>query len=280
MPPLHLGGLPGPARLAVGAFLLLILAFYGAAQVNLVLQAGTRGIPGPTAVLERYHGSGKASRLHLVLDPTLPEDDPRAMYPHLGHAEEERKEKRLLVLGWVEAGAPRDQWSKVSEVFASRHGHGCVECHSTADGGTRTRADLPLETYEQVLPFTTVDRGMDRATLALTSHNHLMGFAVSSLLVSLIFACTRWRKGLVSALVLAAFIGPAIDVSSWWLTNVYGHPFQYGVIAGGGLYGIALLTMSVLALDELLLGSQLRRLAQRVMPSLAEPEASAAGTRP
>jgi len=280
MPPLQLRQLSSPARLAVGAFLLLILAFYGAALVNLVLQAGTRGIPGPTAVLERYHGSGKASRLHLVLDPALPEGDPRAMYPHLGHDEADRRTNLGLVLRWVEAGAPRDQWSRVSEVFAGSHGHGCVECHSTADGGTRTRADLPLETYEQVLPFTKVDRGMSRSTLALTTHNHLMGFAISSLLVSLIFACTSWRKGLVSALVLTAFVGPAIDVSSWWLTHLYGHPFQYGVIAGGALYGIALLTMSVLALDELWLGSRLRRLAQRVMPSLAEPVASAAGTQP
>lgn len=275
----HLSTVSAPVRVALGSFLLLILAFYGAAQVNLMLHAGKGGIPGPTAVLERYHGSGKASRLHLVLDPALPEDDPRAMYHHLGHDEAERRTNLGLVLGWVEAGAPRDRWSTVSEVFASSHGHGCVECHSTADGGTRTRADLPLETYEQVRPFTEADRGMSRSALALTSHNHLMGFAVSSLLVSLIFACSAWRRGLIVALVLTAFIGSAIDVSSWWLTHAYGHPFQHGVIAGGGLYGFALLTMSVLALDELWLGSRLRRLAQRVIPSLGDP-AQSAGVQP
>jgi hypothetical protein len=271
---------PLPVRVAIGGFLLLILGFYGTAQLNLALQSGTRGVPGPQAVLERYHGSGKSSRLHAVLDPSLAEDDPQAMYPHLGHDEEERRMNLRRVLTWVEAGAPRSGWSDVAEVFASSHGHGCVECHSTAEGGTRARADLPLETYEQVVPFTVRDHGMSRSTLALSTHNHVMGFAVSSLLVSLLFAFSLWRRGVVVTMVVAAFAGPAIDVASWWLTHLFGHPFQYGVILGGSLYGVALVTMSLLVLDELWLGSRLRRMVQRAIPGLSDPAKGTAGTQP
>ena len=166
----------------------------------------------------------------------------------------------------------------MAEVFSGPDG--CVRCHSTADGGTRARADLPLETYEQVRPLADVDTGMAPSALALSSHNHLMGFAVSSLLVSAAFSLTRWRRSLVVALVPAAFLGPVMDVASWWLTREFGHPFEYGVVVGGALYGIALTAMSVLALDEVWLGSRLRRIVARVVPAIARDDEVASRETP
>ena len=261
--------LPTAIRLAGGLFLLLILAFYALAQVNLALSAGAGSLPGPSAVLAKYHGTRAGSRLHVVLDPARPETDPKAMYPNLGTTEAERAARRARILGWVEAGALASGWPDVAPVFTAPEG--CVRCHSTAEGGSRVQAALPLETYEQVLPLASIDTGMAPSTLALTSHNHLMGFAVAALLVSCLVALTRWPRRLVLTLVAIVFVGPVIDVASWWLTHSLGHPFEYGVILGGALFGVGLTTMAILVLDELWLRSRVRRLLAYMAPAVAVP---------
>ena len=255
--------LPKPLRLAAGLFAALILAFYAAAQVNLILAVGGGAWPGPDAVLANYHGTRKGSRLHSALDPARLDSDPKAMYPNLGKTESERAERRARILRWVESGAPESAWPAVASIFAAADG--CAQCHSRADGGTRVKADLPLETYEDVKPLTAVDTGMTSAALALSTHNHVMGFALSALVVSVLFAFTRWPRRVALALMTLAFVGPAVDVASWWLTHQFGHPFEYGVLLGGALYGFALVTMALLSLDELWLGSRLRRFAGRVL---------------
>lgn len=278
MRPPSLHDLPAAVRLAGGLFLLLLLGFYGTAQAQLVLSAGAGAWPGPAAVLAKYHGTHRGSRLHAALDPTRPESDPKAMYPNLGKTESERAERRRRVLGWVEAGARKGEWPAVESVFMATDG--CVRCHSRAEGGTRAKADLPFDTYEDVLAVTAIDTGMTPAALALSSHNHLMGFAVSALLVSLAFAITLWPRRVVHPLIALAFLGPVLDVSSWWLTHEYGHPFEYGVMLGGGLYGFALVGMAVLCLDELWLRSRLMRAAFRVFPILGKAPLSASKESP
>ena len=268
-PTLH--DLPTAIRLACGLFLLSLLGFYGVAQVQLVLSAGGGEWPGPAAVLAKYHGSRKGSRLHTALDPSRPDSDPKAMYANLGETDAERSERRRSILGWVEAGATRSAWPLVEPIFTTPQG--CARCHSRAEGGTRAKADLPFDRYEDVLAVTEVDTGMTPAALALSSHNHIVGFAVTSLLSSLAFALTRWPRRVVLPMIVAAFLGPAIDVSSWWLTHRYGHPFEYGVMAGGGLYGLALVGMASLSLDELWLGSRIRRAVCRALPMLGNSDA-------
>lgn len=274
-PPL-LQDLPTPIRLAGGLFLLSLLGFYGAAQAQLVLSAGAGSWPGPAVVLAKYHGTGKGSRLHSALDPARPESDPKAMFKNLGATPAERAERRTAILAWVESGAPKSGWSLVEPVLAGSEG--CVRCHSRAEGGTRVKADLPFDTYDDVLAVTSVDTGMTPAALALSSHNHLVGFAVSALLTSLAFSLTHWPRRVVLIAIALAFAGPAVDVASWWLTHQYGHPFEYGVMLGGGLYGLALMGMSILCLDELWLRSRLRRAASRAFPALRGFDASARTT--
>lgn len=275
MQPTFLQDLPPAVRLAGGLFLLSLLAFYGTAQAQLVLSAGGGTWPGPSAVLAKYHGTRRGSRLHSGLDPARPESDPKAMYSNLGSTDAERAERRRLVLDWVESGAPRRGWPVVESIFTATDG--CVRCHSRAEGGTRVKADLPFDRYEDVLAVTAVDTGMAPAALALSSHNHVVGFAVSALLASLAFAFTHWPRRVVLTLIAIAFLGPAIDVSSWWLTHEYGHPFEYGVMIGGGLYGFALVGMAVLCLDELWLRSRLRRGVSRLLSVLGNDRMSPSG---
>lgn len=251
----RIADLSGPRRLALGLFLATWLGFYGLAQVKLVTSAGQgRSIPGPAAVLALYHGDPTKSRLHHVLDPTLPSDDPLRMYPYLGASEEECAANRAKVLAWVEKGSPRAEWPTVSAVFTGANT--CGLCHSKAlddEGKPRSRSDLPFDTVEQVQAATKPDTGMSTNELTTSSHNHLFGFAVGALIVSWIFAGTRWRGPLVPLLVAGAFVGGFLDVVSWWLTKLFGSPFEWLVIGAGGLYGLSMGTMAALALDEIVL---------------------------
>jgi len=258
----RLAELPAVRRLAVGLFLVCMLAFYALAQVKVFTAVGGGSFPGPEAVLAKYHGDRRNSRLHVVLDPRLSTSDSKRMYDHLGTTDDERAGNRVKVLAWVEAGAPASGWGALEPIFTGDST--CGGCHSTKDE-TRTKRDLPFERHEQVAPFAAPDAGMSLADLTTSSHNHMFGFAVVALLVSLIFTATRWRGPLVPLLVASAFVGALLDVAAWWLTKTWGSPFHLLVIAGGAAFGGSVLAMVALSLDELWLkGAVGRRLAPLV----------------
>lgn len=255
-----LDALPGPRRVVLGAFLTLLLAFYGAAQTQLIVTAGGGSLPGPDAVLVRYHGDPLKSRLHLALDPARAETDPRRMYTFLGETEDDRLAAHRLLLGWVEAGAPRARWAEVAPVLTGVKTCGGCHARGVDEGGlARVKADLPFETYDDVLPSTERGAGMPLAELTTTTHNHLFGFAVLAVLVGWIFTATRWRGPLAVLLPLAAFVGIVLDVGGWWLTRSFGSPFQWSVMLGGALFGAGVMGMVVLSLDEVATGGVLAR---------------------
>jgi hypothetical protein len=254
----RLAALSGPRRLAVGLFLLLLVGFYLLAQVQLVAVVGSDGVyPGASTVLARYHGDPKRSRLHQVLDPTRSPEDARNMYQYLGPGEQERVPQRETLLRWVEREMPAAEWPAVRAIVDATER--CAACHAP---GAR-KADLPFDTYEHVVAGFGPDRGMSLQELSTSSHNHLMGFAVLGLLVSFVFTATAWRGPLVWILVAGVFVGGAADVASWWLTRAHGHPWEYLVMAGGGLFGGSLLAMVALSLDELWLRGRVGALLAR-----------------
>jgi hypothetical protein len=263
----HLGSLPGPRRLAVGLFLLSLLGFYALAQVQLaVAVGGGKPLPGPERVLLRYHGDAR-TRLDRVLDPSLPDTDPKNMSLFL--PSEDRPAHRKRILDWVAAGAPREGFTAVATIL-SNEDH-CAFCHSTRPmegGGTRAKADLPFDTYEQALEVTKKGEGMPLGLLAESSHNHAFAFAVAALLVSMVFSFTRWRGPIVPLLISSAFVGAAIDIASWWLTRSHGSPWQWGVIGGGALFGVSISGMAALSLDEAWAGGRLGGLLAKALGPL------------
>jgi hypothetical protein len=266
---IRLADLSPERRLALASFLFLVIGFYGLAQVKLVTATGDGdSVPGPARVFARYHGDPTRSVLHHVLDPALSPTDPTRMFDALGSNETERSDRRREILAWVERGAIRDEWHTVAPTFTGEST--CGACHSTRMDGDRRRvkADIPLETYEQVAEFAKPATGMSIHDLATSSHNHLIGFAIVALVTSWIFTHTLWRGAIVRLLVLASFGGAAIDVACWWFTRSVGHPFEYGVILGGGLFGGAVMGMAILSLDELCSNGRLGRLVAPVVRAL------------
>jgi hypothetical protein len=133
------------------------------------------------------------------------------------------------------------------------------------------KADLPFDTYEHVLPVTRQDEGMALPLLLVSAHNHLYAFAVLSLLVSLGVAFSPGLGAIRGLLVAGAFGGALLDVASWLLTREFGEPWQYAVLAGGGLFGGCVAAMGALVLDEVVLSgrvaSAIRRVVTRREPS-------------
>lgn len=242
----------GSTRLAIGCFCVVLLSFGLLAQVNLWEQDGGGSLPTAQQILWKYNGRPHSSRLHVVLDPELPLESMLNMSQFLGF-ETEVDEARQTILDWVDAGAPRSGWEQVAPIFTDPTR--CAQCH--VPGGQK--GDVPFETYEDVLPYAQPDPGMALGALLISAHNHLFGFAVSSLLLTLLLCHSRWGGWLRIVLILAAFLGPLLDIGGWFLTRAEGAPFHYLVLLGGGLFGAATALMAVLVLaDALRLGGGAR----------------------
>ena len=240
----RLSHLPGPMRLAGALFAVSLLGFMLLAQVNLWVQDGDGKLPGPDAVLAKYHGDAKLSRLAQVLDPErLPEEDPHAMWLFLGADDEEIAANWARVETWLDEGATREGFGAVEEIFLDPVW--CASCH----GPDGEKADLPFTSYADVAPLAS-DGRMPLAPLLISAHNHAFGFAIAALLISVLLVMTGVPRALQGLLVLALFVGPMLDIGGWFLTRSLGAPFHWMVMAGGGMFGSAALLAVLLILRE------------------------------
>lgn len=238
--------LPGPARLAVAAFAFVLGGFSLLAQANLWVQDGGGSLPGPEAVLHKYNGVPDSSRLETVLSADLPEDHALAMWPYLGSTEAEIEAARTRVLAWIDAGAPEPGFAELQPIFAGVET--CGSCH----GAGGEKEDVPLETYEQVLPFAQPDQGMSWKALMISAHNHAYGFAMLAFVLSVLVCMSRLPRVLACVLILGLFLGPVLDIGGWFLTKLEGAPWHLVVILGGGLFGTCVvLALAVLVADAL-----------------------------
>jgi len=267
----RLSDLPSPGRLAVGLFCVLLLGFHLSAQATLWVQAGEGSMPSTDEVLWKYHGNPSRTELHEVFDLSLPRSSPHAMFWYLDpqatpDSMERVEARRSVVLDWVGAGTPREGWEPVRQVL---HEQGiCLECH----GAGKEKPDVLLDTYEDVVRLAQPGRGMTPGALLVSAHNHLFAFSVAALLLGVLVALSGLRRGVAAALVLAAFVGAAVDVGGWFLTAAYGAPWQTFVVLGGASFGLATTLMALLVLDEVALGGWCAKRLRLARPDV-EPDA-------
>jgi len=242
--------LPASVLVAIGCFVCLVLGFALLAQVNLWHQVGGGRPATPAQVLQRYHGHPDRTALHLVLDPALPADDHHNMSQYLATERDDAliAERRTRILDWVDAGAPASGWPTVAPIFTNFEL--CAGCH--VEGGEKK--DLPLGTHEQVLAVAEMGRLKPLAPMLISAHNHLFGFAVLALLLSLLLCMSRVSGTPRVGLILAASGGAALDIAAWFLTRAWGAPFHWLILLGGGLFGLATASMALLVLRDVLAG--------------------------
>jgi hypothetical protein len=174
--------------------------------------------PGISAedIVAHYHGGNGVTRLTLMSMGSM-----RRNY--------KSEEELNAVIDWVKAGAKKEDYEKVSEIFENR----CEKCHSS----TGKMAQSPLTTFEEVSAFTKPDTGISWQRLALLSHQHLFGMGLLCFALStILWRQTAYGKTLKTVMTLLGFAGMSLDISGWWLTKLYAI-FAYQIQLGGMLMG-------------------------------------------
>ena len=127
----------------------------------------------------------------------------------------------------------------------------CARCHAPG----KSVGSYPLSKFEHVQVYLEEDLGAEHgkslAKLALTTHVHLLGFAVLYGLTGLIFALLPYPAWLRIILAPAPLILQVFDISFWWLARLdapMGPIFAKGIMATGGLVAMSLGGQIVLGL--------------------------------
>ena len=92
--------------------------------------------------------------------------------------------------------------------------------------------------------------------LIQTSHTHLFGQTLIAGLLGLIFLFASVREGLKTFIVALPFVGTVIDIGGMWLTRFVAPPLSVLVIAGGTLFAIGYVAITVIALWQLWFGKE------------------------
>lgn len=87
--------------------------------------------------------------------------------------------------------------------------------------------------------------------LIQTSHTHLFGQTLIAGLLGLIFLFSSVREWLKALIVALPFVGTLIDIGGMWLTRFVWPPLAMLVIAGGTLFALGYLLITLIALWEL-----------------------------
>ncbi len=127
----------------------------------------------------------------------------------------------------------------------------CARCHSPEVGGPG--AQFPLDNFDQITSYTSIEKstGKSLPKLAMTTHIHLLSFAVLYALTGLVLAlssCPAWIRVPIAPLALIASV---VDVACWWLARLedpYGTMFASMIPMTGAVLAVSLLLQIVLSL--------------------------------
>ncbi|MGH7392179.1 MAG: hypothetical protein ACREM3_22370, partial [Candidatus Rokuibacteriota bacterium] len=87
--------------------------------------------------------------------------------------------------------------------------------------------------------------------LIQTSHTHLFGQTLIAGLLGLIFLFSSVREWLKALIIALPFVGTLVDIGGMWLTRFVSPALAGVVIAGGTLFAVGYLLITVISLWEL-----------------------------
>src|SRR6058998_867446 len=87
--------------------------------------------------------------------------------------------------------------------------------------------------------------------LIQTSHTHLFGQTLIAGLLGLIFLFSSLREGTKALIVALPFVGTLIDIGGMWLTRFVSPSLALLVTAGGSLFALGYVLITVIALYDL-----------------------------
>jgi hypothetical protein len=94
--------------------------------------------------------------------------------------------------------------------------------------------------------------------LIQTSHTHLFGQTLIAGLLGLIFLFASVREGVKAVIVALPFVGTLVDIGGMWLTRFVSPALAGLVLAGGTLFALGYVVITVVSLYELWLRKEVR----------------------
>ena len=94
--------------------------------------------------------------------------------------------------------------------------------------------------------------------LIQTSHTHLFGQTLIAGILGLIFLFATLRESVKALIVALPFAGTVIDIGGMWLTRFGSPRFSVLVIAGGTLFAVGYILITVIALWQLWIAREAR----------------------
>ena len=154
--------------------------------------------------------------------------------PHMVHTTEDGSQKFANIEGIIESR--------------------CVRCHDANAGGSA--ANFPLNTYEEFTDYCAAEKSSAKSLekLSLSSHVHLLGFAMLYGITGFCLAMTGFPNFLKVIIAPSALIIQVIEISCWWFARMdepLGPLFASAIPVLGGLVALGLLSQILLSLWDM-----------------------------
>jgi hypothetical protein len=228
-----LGEMDFPAKVLFTSFLLVVSFGYIAALTNIyVSHMNADGKPGLSMndIIITYYGDRGSTLLETKSLGAM-----RKYY--------DSDSDLNAVIGWIDSGSDRIEYEKVVAPIFKKS---CIECHSARG----IKSDAPLTSFEEVMKYVKVSKGVDIVHLSTLSHTHLISHSMMFFILSVIFLFTSVKDRNKIALIILAYIGIFGDVASWWLSKL-APIFAYTSVISGAILGITFLFFFFVPLYEM-----------------------------
>ena len=167
-------------------------------------------------------------------------------YPLVGNLESLKISPTMVHT--TEDGAKR--FANIEAIIESR----CIRCHDANAGGSA--ANFPLNTYEEFTDYCSPEKSSAKSLekLALSSHVHLLGFAMLYGMTGFCLAMTGLPNFLKVMIAPSALILQVLEISCWWFARIdepIGPIFASAIPVLGGLVALGLLSQILLSLWDM-----------------------------
>ena len=142
------------------------------------------------------------------------------------------------------------RFANIEAIIESR----CVRCHDANAGGSAS--NFPLNTYEEFTDYCVPSKSSAKSLekLALSSHVHLLGFAMLYGITGFCLAMTGLPNFIKLILAPSALIIQVLEISCWWFARLdqpAGPLFASAIPVLGGLVALGLLSQILLSLWDM-----------------------------
>ncbi len=167
-------------------------------------------------------------------------------YPLVGKLES--LQISLPMVHTTEDGSQR--FANIEGIIESR----CMRCHDVNAGGSA--ANFPLNTFEDFADYCSPEKSSAKSLekLALSSHVHLLGFAMLYGITGFCLAMTGFPNYLKVIIAPSALIIQVIEISCWWFARMdapMGPIFASAIPVLGGMVALGLLSQILLSLWDM-----------------------------